>query len=215
MPYDICLFDLDGTLTDPMLGITGSFRHALSVFGINLATEELIKFIGPPLRETFMAHLGFTAPDTEKAVAVYREYFENTGIYENTIYPETLGLLQKLAGSGKKLAIATSKVTRYTVRILEHFGIGGYFAYVSGDEMDGSRTKNGKREIISIALDTLYPGREAAAVMVGDRMHDIKGAFENGIDSIGVLWGYGTCAELKGAGATYIAKTPQDLLRLL
>ena len=215
MPYEICLFDLDGTLTDPMPGITKSFRHALSAFGIHETLENLTRFIGPPLRETFGLHFGFSASDTEKAVAAYREYFADTGIYENTLYPEIPEILQILTDGGKKLAVATSKAAPYTVRILEYFDLIKYFGYVSGDEMDGSRTKDGKREIIRIALDNLDPGRKAAAVMIGDRMHDIIGAQKNGIESVGVLWGYGSRSELESEGATRIAGTPQDLLRLL
>ena len=215
LPYVLCLFDLDGTLTDPLLGITRAFQHAMSRFGIDETTENLKRFIGPPLRESFRGRLGFSEADTERAVAYYREYFADIGIFENTVYPEVPDILQRLIDGGKTLAVATSKVTVYTNRILEHFDLRRFFGFVSGDEMDGSKSRNGKRDIVRIALERLDPGRGMAAVMIGDRKHDIIGARENGIDSIGVLWGYGSRDELESAGAKHIAETPEGMYRLL
>ena len=213
--YDLCLFDLDGTLTDPKIGITRSYQYALAAFGIHEEADNLAKFIGPPIRENFRDYYGFSDLDTERAVAIFREYFSEKGLLENTIYPEIPGALQKLKDSGKTLAVATSKVTVYTNPILEHFGIDKYFSFVSGDEMDGRNTKNGKCDIIRIALDMLDPERKKRAVMIGDRKHDIHGANDTGIDSIGVTWGYGPRAELEEAGATVIADTVDELCRLI
>ena len=215
MGYNICLFDLDGTLTDHKLGITKSFQYALSAFGIREELDNLIKLIGPPLRESFRDFYGFSDIETEKAVAKYREYFTETGLYENTVYPDIPEALRKLKAKGKTLAVATSKVTAYANRILEHFNLDEYFSFVSGDEMDGSLTKDGKRDVISIALDVLYPERKAPAVMIGDRMHDIIGARGAGIDSIGNTWGYGSRDELDSAGATWIVDSVDELSRLL
>ena len=212
---DLCLFDLDGTLTDPKVGITKSYQYALSTFGIKEELNDLIRFIGPPLRDVFKESYGFGTSDVEKAVSRFREYFSTTGLLENEIYPEISEILERLKGYGVIMAIATSKVTQYTNRILEHFRIDEYFSFVSGDEMDGSRTKNGKRDIIRIALDTLDPNREKSAVMIGDRKHDILGAREVGIDCIGVSWGYGSLAELKQAQATWIANSPDEMLRYI
>ena len=213
--YDLCLFDLDGTLTDPMIGITKSYQYALAAFGIHEKPEDLAKFIGPPIRENFRDFYGFSDSDTEKAVAIFREYFSEKGLLENTIYPEIPDALKKLEDSGKTLAVATSKVTVYTHPILKHFNIDKHFAFVSGDEMDGRNTRNGKSDIIRIALDALDPERNMRAVMIGDRKHDILGAKDIGIDSIGVTWGYGSRAELEEAGATFIAETIGDLCRLI
>ncbi|MCL1804544.1 MAG: HAD hydrolase-like protein [Clostridiales bacterium] len=215
MPYDICLFDLDGTLTDPKLGITKSFQYTLSSFGINEELDSLTKFIGPPLRESFRDTYGFSDSDTELAVAKYREYFSETGLYENAVYPGIPETLRKLKLNGKMLAVATSKTTVYTNRILEHFKLDGFFAYVSGDQMDGSLTKNGKRDIVRIAIETLDPKRQISVVMIGDREHDIIAANENGIDSIGNTWGYGSRRELEIAGATRIVDTIDELYSLI
>ena len=215
MSYSICLFDLDGTLTDPKLGITKSFQYALSSFGIYEELDSLTKFIGPPLRESFRDFYRFSDSDTEKAVTKFREYFAEAGLFENAVYPDTIKTLQKLKKHGKTLVVATSKVKAYANRILEHFNIDGYFTFVSGDEMDGSLTKNGKRDIIRIPLDILDPKRETSAVMIGDRKHDIIGARENEIDSIGNTWGYGSRNELEAAGATWIIDSTDELCRII
>ena len=215
MGYNLCLFDLDGTLTDPKTGITKSFQYALSAFGIHEELGDLAKFIGPPLRETFGGFYGFSQPDTEKAVAKFREYFSETGIFENILYPDIPEMLQKLKESGRTLAIATNKAATYTNQILRHLNLDGYFSFVSGDKMDGSLTKNGKREIVRIALDALDPNRAMPAAMIGDRGLDIAGARENGIDGIGITWGYGLRGELETAGAAWIADCADELCRLI
>ena len=215
MSYDLCLFDLDGTLTDPKPGITKSFQYTLSHFGISEELDRLTRFIGPPLREIFSGVYGFSDVKTEKAVAKYRKYFVKTGLYENTVYPSVPEVLRCLEEAGKTLAVATNKVTAYTEKILEHFDLRKYFAFVSGDEMDGSLTKNGKRDIIEAALATLDPERVKSAVMIGDRRHDIIGAREAGIDSIGVTWGYGSRDELEAENATRIADSLDELKAML
>ena len=215
MSYELCIFDLDGTLTDPKIGITKAYQYALAEFGLHEEPDNLIKFIGPPLRENFKDSYGFSDSDTERAVKKFREYFSQTGLYENTIYPEIPEVLQKLKANEKILAVATNKNAFYSKKILEHFNIDGYFATVSGDDADGNLTINGKRDIIRIVLDTLDPDRKKSAIMIGDREHDIIGAFENGIDSIGIMWGYGSRAELEEAGATMLAETTDDLCRLV
>ena len=208
---EIILFDLDGTLTDPKEGITKSYQYALSAFGIEENPDDMVRFIGPPLRETISRHYGFSPADTEKAVAKFREYFSETGLLQNAVYPGVPELLQALYDSGRTLAVATNKAAVYTRRILEHFGLARYFAFVSGDEMDGSLTKNGKREIIRIALEAVG---STNAVMIGDRKHDIIGAIEAGIDSVGVLYGYGSREELADAGATVIAESVEALSKI-
>ena len=213
--YDLCLFDLDGTLTDPKLGITKSFQYALSAFGIQEELDSLTKFIGPPLRESFKNFYGFSDADTEKAVAKYREYFAVKGLYENEVYSAIPETLQKLKDNGKMLAVVTSKVTDYANKILKHFNLDRYFVLVSGDDMDGNLTKNGKRDLINIALDALDPERKMSAVMIGDRKHDIIGARDAGIESIGVKWGYGSNNELETAGATWIVDSTDALYRLI
>jgi len=211
MPYGLCLFDLDGTLTDPKPGILKSFQYALSALGVEGEAADPSLLIGPPLREAIRGLYGLSEPETERAVAKYREYYSEAGLFENDVYPGIRELLRALADSKVTLAVATSKASVYTNRILSRFGLDGFFSFVSGDELDGSLTKNGKRDIIRAALDALDPGREMRAVMIGDRRHDITGAREMGIDSIGVLWGYGSRDELEAAGATRIAASMEEL----
>ena len=215
MKYNFCIFDLDGTLTDPQLGITKSYQYALAAYGIHEELDKLTKFIGPPLRDVFVEHYGFSIDDVENVVAKFREYFAETGLLENEVYSRIDEVLTKLNDNEIVMAVATSKVGLYAERILKHFALDEYFAFVSGDEMDGSLTKNGKGEIIRIALDAVDPDKKRSPVMIGDRMHDIQGAKDAGIDSIGVTWGYGSREELATAGATWIVDTMEQLCDLL
>ena len=213
--YKHCIFDLDGTLTDPKLGITRSYQYALSAFSIHEEPDDLIGFIGPPLRETFKIHYGFSDSDTEKAVAKFREYLTETGLYENEIYPGIPELLQTLKDNDIILTIATSKAKIFADKTLDHFGLEGFFDFVSGDEMDGTLSKGGKREIIRLAINAVDPERKTQTVMIGDRKYDIIGAQENDIDSIGVTWGYGSFNELKEAKATHIVDSVLTLKDLI
>lgn len=208
------LFDLDGTLTDPQEGITNSVAYALEQYGINVEDRSsLNKFIGPPLKDSFMEYYGFTEDRAEEAVWKYREYFNEDGIFENKVYPGIPQMLQRLNDQGKILIVATSKPTVYAKRILERFELSQYFADVQGSEMDGRRTK--KEEVISYALEQNQITDNAQAVMIGDREHDIIGAKKCGLDSIGVLFGYGSREELEGCGAGQIVDTVQMLEDLL
>jgi phosphoglycolate phosphatase len=212
--YNLALFDLDGTLTDPKEGIAKSVQYALSAFGIHIADlDELEKFIGPPLRDSFQAYYGFTPEQAEAAVAKYREYFTDAGIFENTLYPGIIGLLAELKSRGAKLAVATSKPTVYAERIIAHFALDGYFDLISGSELDGTRSR--KSEIIACVLELFPVNYTRHAVMIGDSKYDMIGANEIGIDALGVLWGYGSREELKEAGALDIAATPAELRDLI
>ena len=208
------LFDLDGTITDPKAGITKSVQYSLASFGIHVENPDtLVHFIGPPLRDSYKQFYGFNDAETETAVAKYREYFSTKGIFENTLYTGMDTLLKALKNDGKQLIIATSKPTVYAKQILKHFDIDKYFDFVAGSELDGRRSKKG--EIIAYALENMNIAGTEKAVMVGDREHDVIGANEVGMDSIGVLYGYGNLQELVDAGATFIAKSVQELSTLL
>ena len=211
--YDYFLFDLDGTLTDPGLGITNSVAYALGKYGITVEDRrELYPFIGPPLRQSFSEFYGFDEEKTKEAVAFYREYFSEKGLFENEVYEGIPEVLSQLKQAGKKLLVATSKPEEFTNRILEHFGLAEYFDFVAGATMD--ETRNEKADIIAYALEQIADADKSKIVMVGDRKFDILGARENGIDSIGVLYGYGSRTELEEAQATHIVEKPEDLLRL-
>ena len=207
------LFDLDGTLTDPKVGITRSVQYALLHFGIRVANpDELTPFIGPPLRDSFRDFYGFSDDAAERAVAKYREYFEAQGIFENELYDGMDVLLRALRQSGRTLAVATSKPTVYAARILQHFGIDDCFSFVAGSELSGARSQ--KSEVIHYALDHIAGVSPDLALMVGDRKYDILGAHAAGLPSVGVLYGYGSLAELSAAGATHLAASVASLSSL-
>jgi len=212
--YDTIFFDLDGTLTDPGLGITNAVAYALEKFGIPIPPRtELYKFIGPPLAPAFQEFYGFSAAQAEQAVTFYREYFRDRGIFENVVYDGIDALLAHLTAAGKTAVLATSKPEVFAQRILDHFHLSSYFSLVAGATMDSSRSAKG--DVIAYALGRCGRAGQSRIVMVGDRKHDILGAAQNGLDSIGVLYGYGDRAELESAGATYIAPTVADLEALL
>ena len=212
--YEYILFDLDGTLTDPAVGITKSVAYALKKFGIEVDDiTQLNHFIGPPLLDSFMEYYGFDKEKAQTAIDYYRERFRVKGLYENAVYDGVREMLQKLKNSGKNLILATSKPEPFAKEILHHFGLEKYFVYAAGSNFDGTRTA--KAEVIEYALERAGITDKSAAIMVGDRKHDIIGATKTELDSIGVLYGYGSREELEAAGATYIAETVEDLTKLI
>ena len=212
--YSIILFDLDGTLTDSSQGIINSIIYALEKFDINDYDMPLLrKFLGPPLHESFEKFMGFDKEKSLQAVKLYREYFSSKGLLENEVYGGITDLLQKLKENGKSLIVATSKPQPFTDKIMEHFDLVKYFDFIAGSNMDTTRSK--KAEVIEYALSECNIKEKSKVVMIGDRAEDMIGAQSVGIDSIGVEYGYGTFDELKNAGATYIAKTVDELENLL
>lgn len=212
--YQYVLFDLDGTLTDPGLGITNSVMYALKKWGIKVKDRsELYPFIGPPLQESFETFYGFSKEKAVQSVEFYREYFREKGLFENKVYDGIEDLLKRLKDSGRTLILATSKPEEFAIRILEHFHLADYFTVLGGASMDGSRSQ--KADVISYALEKGKVKDLTKAVMVGDRKHDILGAKQMGMDSIGVLFGYGNQKELEDAGATYIAANVSELWNIL
>lgn len=210
--YTTILFDLDGTLTDPGEGITNSVAYSLKKFGIDVTDKkELYKFIGPPLVDSFMKYYGFSEEKAELAVEYYREYFRDTGIFENRIYDGIHELLAEIKASGRKIVLATSKPEEFAKRILVHFELDKYFDVAAGATMDTSRSK--KSDVIKYALELCGNPDKTQTVMIGDRKHDIIGAKQNGLDSIGVLYGYGDYDELHAAGADHIAESVADIIK--
>ena len=215
----VILFDLDGTLTDPGVGITNSVMYALEKYGIIVSDRsELYKFIGPPLMHSFENYYGFDKNEAERAVALYREYFRDRGIFENQVYDGIKHLLGTLKAQGKVVGLATSKPEVYAKQILEHFELDGDFDFISGSMMSGERTDKG--EVIAWAVQLLgekqkqkYTAEEM--VMIGDREHDVIGARKNQITSIGVLYGYGSREELTEAGADAVVSSVGELAEML
>lgn len=204
------LFDLDGTLTDPFVGITTCIRHALTALGRPAPPADQLRWcIGPPLKDSLATLLGEAhAHRVDEALAVYRERFGRVGLFENEVYPGIGDALGRLRDRGFELRVATSKPAVFARRIIEHFDLAGYFLAVEGCELDGTRSD--KRSLIAHILrqSGIAP---SDALMIGDREHDVFGARENGVAAIGVLWGFGSREELEAAGALRCVATP-DLL---
>lgn len=212
--YNTILFDLDGTLTDSGRGITNSVAYALTEFGIKFQSkEELRCFIGPPLIKMFMQVYGTSEEEARALVEKYREYYTVNGIFENDLYEGIEELLSALFADGKKLILATSKPEHFAIKILEHFKIAKYFSHICGATMDEKRTE--KDAVVGYALQCAGISDVSDVVMIGDREYDILGAKVFRMDSIGVLYGYGSREELESAGATYIVETVKDILEIV
>ena len=209
----VYLFDLDGTLTDPKLGITKSVAYALSKFDISVSNlDDLCVFIGPPLLDSFMEYYHMSKEDAQKAITYYREYFSVTGLFENKVYDGMKEILQTLQEKGKKCYVATSKPESFAKQIIEHFGLDEYFEDICGATMDGTRSKKG--DVIAYTLQKHNIHKEDA-IMVGDRKHDILGAKENGLPCIAVLYGYGNQKEFEEAGADIIIEDMPSFLKYI
>jgi len=212
--YDILFFDLDGTLTDPGLGITNAVMYSLEKYGMPVPErQQLYKFIGPPLTWSYQTYYGFSEEKSIEAVKFYREHYSVIGLFENEVYPGIPELLQKLREAGKILCVATSKPEKFAVQILEHFGLAEYFHHICGASFDGKIGT--KHEVIEYALGRCGDPERAQVLMIGDREHDILGAKASGLGSLGVLYGYGDRAEHEAAGADAIAETVAELEKLL
>lgn len=204
------LLDLDGTLTNPRLGITRCMRYALDSLSVACPSDDVLaSFIGPPLRGTFATLLGTQDLEhIEEAMARYRERFADTGLFENEVYGGIPELLARATEARARLFVATSKPAVYAERILTHFSLRPYFAGVYGSEL-GGRFED-KADLLKhlLAAEGIAANE---AVMVGDRAADIVAARANRVRSIGVLWGYGSEAELSDAGADMLCRTPSEL----
>lgn len=208
--YEYLFFDLDGTLTDSAEGITNCIEYALNKFGISVNDKsELNRFLGPPLVPAFMEFYGFSEKDANQAVAYYRERFQDVGIFENRVYDGIPKLLHSLKSKGYKSVIATSKPEQFAKRIVDHFELADCFLLVAGATFDGKIST--KSEVIAHAISSLNIENHSRILMIGDRHHDVEGAKAFGMDSLGVLYGYGNRKELEDAGATYIAKNVSDI----
>ncbi|MCD7796917.1 MAG: HAD-IA family hydrolase [Clostridiales bacterium] len=207
-------FDLDGTLTDSSPGIINSIIYALNKYGIAVENTDTLKpFLGPPLHESFKNFYDFDEEKAMQATHFYREYFSDKGIFENELYDGTVELLKLLKENGKALILATSKPQKFTDAIMFHFDITKYFDVIAGSNLDGTRSK--KAEVIEYALTQSKTADLSKCVMIGDRKEDIIGAKKAGIDSIGVLYGYGDYDELNNEAPQYIAKSVENLKTLL
>lgn len=207
------LFDLDGTLTDPFLGITRSVAYSLKSFGIEVDDLETLKpFIGPPLDVSFREYYHMDEAQSWKAVEKYREYFSKKGLYENKVYEGMEDFLQSLLNMDMKLYVCTSKPEVFAKEILDHFSLTPYFTGIYGATLDGSLKNKGDVIAHCIKQEQL---NIQDCMMVGDRQHDIVGAHQNQIPCIGVLYGYGSLEEFQEYHCDYIAKDLIELKKII
>jgi phosphoglycolate phosphatase len=204
------LFDLDGTLTDPGVGIRNSIKYALNKFGAPIPDDSVLnEFIGPPLMESFRKYCGVSVEDSKLLLEYYREYFGVTGYLENKLYDDTVKVLEGIKERGGKVFLATSKPEFYAFKIVEHFGIAQYFTFMAGNNME--ETRCAKKDVITYLFDQtgIDPSQ---TIMIGDRDYDVIGAHACNIPIAAVLHGYGDREELKNAD--YILENFTDLLEI-
>lgn len=214
MTYNTILFDLDGTLTNPKVGILNSVKYALQKMKKAIPLEsELLKFIGPPIQQSFFEICQLNEKELLNAVRFYREYFSQSGMIENNVYDGIRELLRDLQKEKKRLFVATSKPTIFAREILIHFQLDEFFIQIVGSELDGTRIDKG--EIIEYIFEKNNDLFKEDSVMIGDRFHDIIGAKNAKIDSIGVTYGYGSEFELTNAGANAIVNSVEQLKKML
>lgn len=206
--YRYLLFDLDGTLTDSQEGITKSADYALrTVAGIHTDDlSTLTPYIGPPLIDGFMENHHLDYETAVRCKDAYRSRYEKVGLFENRVYDGIPEALARLQAAGRTLALATSKPEVFAQRILDHFDLTRYFTVICGATIDGRISQKG--EVIEETLRRLDGPSPAETIMIGDRRHDIQGAKAHGLDTLGVLFGFGSAEELQNAGAAALAETP-------
>lgn len=210
------LLDLDGTLSHSEPGIRNSLLWAFEQEGFPIPSDEQVRsVIGPPF-ELGLPSIGIPDDALERVINTYRTRYEVTGAFENTLYDGVLEMLDALAQAGLSLSIATAKPERTALPILDYFGITDHFEVRAGATMTSERRT--KAQVIEHALYQLGihgdPDLFDHVIMVGDRDHDVLGAYHHGIACIGVTWGYGTPEELLGAGAVALADAPADVVAL-
>jgi phosphoglycolate phosphatase len=212
--YDIIAFDLDGTLTNPEHGLICSFVYALGKMGVDYGEKSALKrFIGPPIYEQWQIDFGFTPEKASVALDTFREFYEVYGWWDNEVYPGIEQMLRRLCDSGKILVVATSKPEQTAKKVLSLFELDKYFHCIAGASMNGSA--DGKSQILSRALHSVGLENPDECILVGDRKYDAEGAAQVGCDSLGVLWGHGSALELRSAGFTYIADSPDEVAEIL
>ncbi len=214
--YSTLLFDLDGTLVDSGEGITKCAQYALAQFGIHVDDYHTLRpFVGPPLEDSFKEFYGFSDEKAAEAVQAYRERYFEKGIYEQAPYPGVTDFLHTLRGRGYTMAIATSKVQLQAERVVNELfpQLGPYFDYIFA--RDNACTLHTKADVINHGLAVMGITDRSKVLMIGDRKFDIQGAKECHLDSLGVLYGFGSREEFEAAGADYICKDFSEVLNLL
>lgn len=213
-PYDVVLWDLDGTIMDSAPGIYLSFEHTFAAMGLPAPTrDELRRYLGPPLKSTFGEIMGFSPDDTATAIALYRDEYHSVGAFEAEPFPGVVDLIAEVRGAGMVTALATSKAETAARLVTGHFGLDGLFdVYGCATNDDVRKTKSDVLEFVLEELGDVGLDRDRI-VLVGDRIHDVEGAREFGIECVLVEWGYGSPGEF--AEATASVATIDDLARFL
>ena len=213
MVFDAVLFDLDGTITDPAEGIVASFRHALETVGYPADPGvDLTWAIGPPIRESF-GLCGLPDALHTDAIAAFRERHLAVGLFEATLVPGMVEVLDALVTEGTVLGLATAKPHAQALTTLEHFSLRDRFKVVGAAYSEG--VANPKELIVADALDQLGLGPAAAVAMVGDRVHDVVGGRSNGCRTVSVTWGYAQPGELERAAPDHVVADAAELLAVL
>ena len=212
--YSCILFDLDGTIVDSAPGITSTLAYTFETLGLPIPTpSELMKYVGPPLLDSFRDYAHFTPEQSAEALAIYREKYLNVGAYDATQFPGVGLVLKAIHESALPMSLATSKPELPATLILEHFNLATYFDIITGASED--EVRSAKSDVVAEALLRLKAmGADVSRpVLVGDREHDVLGAAANDVPTIFVEWGYGSVAEQ--AGAVAVVSTPEELKALL
>ena len=213
MTYKTVVFDLDGTLIDSYEGIAKAFQQALLYKGVQESIETIKSLIGPPLYRTIITRYGFTEAEGKEAMKRHRDYLKEKGIYECSVFEGVEEMLQSLSDAGITLAIASNKPDYSTFAQLDHLGLSKFFTSIVCNNED--QTRGTKSDFIRIALEECGVKDKSAAIMVGDRGEDIQCGKENGLDTIGVLYGYGTKEEMREHQPTYVVKSPADVRKII
>jgi len=212
--YKYIFFDLDGTIVNSEPGIVNAVTYSLNKFGIiNPEYSTVRKFIGPPLRDSYMNYYGLTKEQADQGVVYYREYYSVKGIFEADVYSGIEDLLKYLKNNDYSIILATSKPDEFAKKVLEHFGLLKYFDFIGAATMSEARTT--KSEVLQYILEENNITDNSSILMIGDRKFDILGAKEFNIDSVGVLYGFGDRLEFEETGATYIVDNPMDVVAIL
>jgi len=212
--FDAVLFDFDGTVADTGAGIFAGLRHAMAEMGLPEASDDLLRrFIGPPIHAAFSELCGLSDEDCKRATLLYRAHYNAGGLFELTVYPGIVPLLETLRANGIRTGVASSKPRHLIQRITEGTGIAPLFDVLCGAQADHIRES--KANIIRRAMAELALPTNSRVLMVGDRYFDVDGAREVGIPCAGVLFGYGSAAELRDAGADFLAATAADLQKII
>ena len=208
--YQTLIFDLDGTLSDPFVGISRSINYALQSMGYDVVDAERVRpLIGPPLTEIFAQLLG-TVPRTTMLDLIdkYRERYAMIGYTENELYEDIPNTMALLAEHGYRMGICTSKRQDYALRIVEMFGLSHYFSFVDGGDVGVEK----RQQIATLVANGISA---TTAVMIGDRAVDIHAGKTNNMVAAGVLWGFGERAELEQAAPDFLLESPGDMLEML